>query len=434
MEDSGLIAREPEKDAANYEFVKKLLPQRLKLSLEKFRQLLVKHQKNPDGTWKDFYYEIRNFCEEWLNGLDIQTFEDLKDLLISDQMKKKVPTETYVEVSTDGGNIENEVRSNLSSETRLYAEEEAKALEEGRKMEEEKRMNERENIFGRRNEIEERKIACGRADATCSKGTLNEHIYIKAEEQKCLQKVFAKDETGTKIALYKKISLLGMSRMRKTTAGSDCSTVPFEEFVAVNDDNMCTAPMMADKDILEFFQNSEDITDADSDTTKNEFNNAVPVPTSSKMRNIKKKKEFLGAPLTPPKRVTRFPRLEEGNVPINTSWSIRISPPRLKEWEKEFDRSKLRDAPNLSNMKTILTRNFGTGSSASQRDASTMRFRFPPIPVTTARLETYNVYPDIGAHGARVGTCQDQRGRQRDKRSKEPSPAGAEKGKTSEDY
>ncbi|GFW09824.1 retrovirus-related Pol polyprotein from transposon opus [Trichonephila clavipes] len=89
----GLIAREPEKDAADYEFVKKLLLQRFKLSSEKFRQLFVKHQKNPDGTWKDFYYEIRNFCEEWLNGLDIQTFEDLKDLLITDQMKKKVPSE-----------------------------------------------------------------------------------------------------------------------------------------------------------------------------------------------------------------------------------------------------------------------------------------------------------------------------------------------------
>ncbi|GFX25118.1 CCHC-type domain-containing protein [Trichonephila clavipes] len=88
----GLIAREPEKDAADYEFVKKLLLQRFKLSPEKFRQLFVKHQKNPDGTWKDFYYEIRNFCEEWLNGLDIQTFEDLKDLLITDQMKK-VPSE-----------------------------------------------------------------------------------------------------------------------------------------------------------------------------------------------------------------------------------------------------------------------------------------------------------------------------------------------------
>ncbi|GFW71894.1 retrovirus-related Pol polyprotein from transposon opus [Trichonephila clavipes] len=89
----GLIAREPEKDAADYEFVKKLLLQRFKLSPEKFRQLFVKHQKNPDGTWKDFYYEIRNFCEEWLNGLDIQTFEDPKDLLITDQMKKKVPSE-----------------------------------------------------------------------------------------------------------------------------------------------------------------------------------------------------------------------------------------------------------------------------------------------------------------------------------------------------
>ncbi|GFX78166.1 CCHC-type domain-containing protein [Trichonephila clavipes] len=88
----GLIAREPEKDAADYEFVKKLLLQRFKLSPEKFRQLFVKHQKNPDGTWKDFYYEIRNFCEEWLNGLDIQTFEDLKVLLITDQMKK-VPSE-----------------------------------------------------------------------------------------------------------------------------------------------------------------------------------------------------------------------------------------------------------------------------------------------------------------------------------------------------
>ncbi|GFS59037.1 stress response protein nst1 [Trichonephila clavipes] len=84
---------EPEKDAADYEFVKKLLLQRFKLSPEKFRQLSVKHQKNPDVTWKDFYYEIRNFCEEWLNGLDIQTFEDLKDLLITDQMKKKVPSE-----------------------------------------------------------------------------------------------------------------------------------------------------------------------------------------------------------------------------------------------------------------------------------------------------------------------------------------------------
>ncbi|GFX08893.1 uncharacterized protein LOC105457711 [Trichonephila clavipes] len=38
------------------------------------------------------------------------------------------------------------------------------------------------------------------------------------------------------------------------------------------------------------------------------------------VKRLLQEKEFLGAPLTPPKRVTRFPRLEEGNVPINTSW------------------------------------------------------------------------------------------------------------------
>ncbi|GFY04559.1 hypothetical protein TNCV_4416441 [Trichonephila clavipes] len=77
-----------------------------------------------------------------------------------------------IEVSTDRGNIGNEVRSNLSSETRLKdevedrlkADEEAKAVEEGRK-------KERKYSFGRRNEIEERKTACGREYATCSRGT-----------------------------------------------------------------------------------------------------------------------------------------------------------------------------------------------------------------------------------------------------------------------
>ncbi|GFX44750.1 integrase catalytic domain-containing protein [Trichonephila clavipes] len=44
------------------------------------------------------------------------------------------------------------------------------------------------------------------------------------------------------------------------------------------------------------------------------------VPSPRYNLRARAEKEFLGAPLTPPKRVTRFPRLEEGNVPINTSW------------------------------------------------------------------------------------------------------------------
>ncbi|GFX04551.1 hypothetical protein TNCV_900791 [Trichonephila clavipes] len=53
---------------------------------------------------------------------------------------------------------------------------------------------------------------------------------------------------------------------------------------------------------------------------------------------------------------------------------------------------------------------------------------FAPDPVTTARLETHNVYPDIGAHGARAGMRRNRWGRLRDNSSKEPSPIGAGKG------
>ncbi|GFT16965.1 hypothetical protein TNCV_791771 [Trichonephila clavipes] len=43
------------------------------------------------------------------------------------------------------------------------------------------------------------------------------------------------------------------------------------------------------------------------------------VPSPRYNLRARAEEEFLGVPLTPPKRVTHFPRLEEGNVPINTS-------------------------------------------------------------------------------------------------------------------
>ncbi|GFS53912.1 hypothetical protein TNCV_3761441 [Trichonephila clavipes] len=50
--------------------------------------------------------------------------------------------------------------------------------------------------------------------------------------------------------------------------------------------------------------------------------------------------------------------------------------------------------------------------------------------VTTARLKTYNVYPDIDDHGARDEMCRYRQGRQRDNRSKELRPTGWQKKKT----
>ncbi|GFX46685.1 hypothetical protein TNCV_4038361 [Trichonephila clavipes] len=63
----------------------------------------------------------------------------------------------------------------------------------------------------------------------------------------------------------------------------DCPTILWEEFVAVDDNNGCTSPIMAYKNILKFVQSSKVIIDADSGDEK-EMNHAV----SSEMRNIMK--------------------------------------------------------------------------------------------------------------------------------------------------
>ncbi|GFS80800.1 retrovirus-related Pol polyprotein from transposon 17.6 [Trichonephila clavipes] len=88
-----IIARESEELASDYDHVKALILKRFKLSPEKFRQLFVKHQKNPETTWDDFYYELQTYFEGWIAGLGITTFKQLKDLMITDQLKKKAPIE-----------------------------------------------------------------------------------------------------------------------------------------------------------------------------------------------------------------------------------------------------------------------------------------------------------------------------------------------------
>ncbi|GFX32587.1 splicing factor 3B subunit 2 [Trichonephila clavipes] len=94
-----------------------------------------------------------------------------------------------VEVSTDRGTIGNEVRSNISSETRLKvevedklkADKEAKAVEEGRKMEEERRMNERIALEGEMRLKKERGLVKEQM-----RHVQEEHKTSMKEERKCL--------------------------------------------------------------------------------------------------------------------------------------------------------------------------------------------------------------------------------------------------------
>ncbi|GFU73263.1 hypothetical protein TNCV_167461 [Trichonephila clavipes] len=78
-----------------------------------------------------------------------------------------------------------------------------------------------------------------------------------------------------------------MNKIRRIPVGLNCPIVLSEEFTAVDDDNVCTAPIMTNKDILELVQISKNIIDADSDD-ENEMSNAAPASASSEMMNIMK--------------------------------------------------------------------------------------------------------------------------------------------------
>ncbi|GFY42490.1 retrovirus-related Pol polyprotein from transposon opus [Trichonephila inaurata madagascariensis] len=86
-----LMALEAEEKFDDYDYIKGLLLKRFKLSAEIFRQKFVKHQRNPAQSWRDFVFEITSYFEEWLGGLGINDFEGLKNLMITDQLKRRVP-------------------------------------------------------------------------------------------------------------------------------------------------------------------------------------------------------------------------------------------------------------------------------------------------------------------------------------------------------
>ncbi|GFV14337.1 uncharacterized protein TNCV_807691 [Trichonephila clavipes] len=90
---SHIIAREPDDKANSYDHVKDLLLKSFKLTPEKFRQLFVTHQKAPERTWIDFYHELNTYFNGWIDGLKIDTFNKLSDLIITDQLKRKTPFE-----------------------------------------------------------------------------------------------------------------------------------------------------------------------------------------------------------------------------------------------------------------------------------------------------------------------------------------------------
>ena len=76
-----LIVKESADDAQNYDKVKEILLRRFKLSAEKFRQLFATHRKDPESTWRDFYFDLQHYFDGWLKELKVTTFDELKNFV-----------------------------------------------------------------------------------------------------------------------------------------------------------------------------------------------------------------------------------------------------------------------------------------------------------------------------------------------------------------
>ena len=52
------------------------------------------HKKTEEKTWKDFVFEVKNYFEECIDDLKVTTLENLKNLMIVDLLKRRMPLET----------------------------------------------------------------------------------------------------------------------------------------------------------------------------------------------------------------------------------------------------------------------------------------------------------------------------------------------------
>ncbi|GFW14998.1 hypothetical protein TNCV_982901 [Trichonephila clavipes] len=51
--------------------------------------MFSRHTKDPVKTWRDFYFDLQTYFDGWLKESKVTTLEELKDLIVADQIKKK---------------------------------------------------------------------------------------------------------------------------------------------------------------------------------------------------------------------------------------------------------------------------------------------------------------------------------------------------------
>ncbi|GFY22364.1 retrovirus-related Pol polyprotein from transposon 412 [Trichonephila clavipes] len=93
IEIAEIVAKEPLEKSDDYPHIKNLLLARFQLTPIALRDRFESHQRRPGAMWADLVFELRSYLDNWLAGMKVGDFAALKELLVTEQLKKRAPSE-----------------------------------------------------------------------------------------------------------------------------------------------------------------------------------------------------------------------------------------------------------------------------------------------------------------------------------------------------
>ncbi|GFV68410.1 retrovirus-related Pol polyprotein from transposon 412 [Trichonephila clavipes] len=93
IEIAEIVAKEPLEETDDYPHIKNLLLARFQLTPIALRDRFESHQRRPGAMWADLVFELRSYLDNWLAGMKVGDFAALKELLVTEQIKKRAPSE-----------------------------------------------------------------------------------------------------------------------------------------------------------------------------------------------------------------------------------------------------------------------------------------------------------------------------------------------------
>ncbi|GFV08432.1 uncharacterized protein TNCV_328661 [Trichonephila clavipes] len=93
IEIAEIVTKEPLEKSDDYPHIKNLLLARFQLTPIALRDRFESHQRRPVAMWADLVFELRSYLDNWLAGMKVGDFAALKELLVTEQIKKRASSE-----------------------------------------------------------------------------------------------------------------------------------------------------------------------------------------------------------------------------------------------------------------------------------------------------------------------------------------------------